>query len=92
MRIASTVAIPTVPTSFAPCAATVGAVGIVGADRSHATRLPCLEEIDFGDVLSGEDGAFRLLGLGFGGNRSCWRGIGSCTSGSGRPDDFINSM
>ena len=42
-------------------------VAATAAGSFHASRIPCLVELDSGELDSGEAGSFRLSNLGFGG-------------------------
>ena len=57
--------------------------GTAGAGRIRASKVPCLDEDDFGDVWSGEVKAFLLLDLAVDGKSS--------TSGCQAPGSFMHS-
>ena len=89
--MASVVEGPPVSTSITPFPTSDDSSNTTGAGHFHVSNVPCLDDVDFGDVWTGEDGAFLLLDLSLGGKCSCWSGTWGSTSGSDAPGSFIYS-
>ena len=48
--MANTMGIYSVTASITPRSAPTVVIGSAGTERFHASNVPCLEEVDFGDV------------------------------------------